>query len=79
MTQILTPRDMAQEIIDGRGDEFAYETATAMLYELYKKGYCIWQTYTRDDIRDNIGHRPDDNEMEYLGDALQNFFEWYND
>ena len=35
MTQILTPRDMAQEIIDGRGDEFAYETATAMLYALY--------------------------------------------
>lgn len=63
----------ASEIIKSRGNDEAYDLATEVLHLLSKKRYCIWQTYTKEDIKVNTGEYPTDEEMEELGDNLQSF------
>ena len=67
-------RKEARDIIEARGCRNAYELATDILYILSAyRGYCIWQTYTVDDIKANIGRNPTRSEMQELGDNLQCF------
>ena len=67
-------RKEAKDIIENRGCRKAYELATDILYQLSAyKGYCIWQTYTRDDVEANIGRKPTRSEMQELADNLQCF------
>ena len=66
-------RKEAYSIIQKKGIDDAYELATDILYLLSGKGYCIWQTYTKDDVEANIGKKPTDDEMRQLGDSLQCF------
>lgn len=67
-------RKMASDTINEMGEEDAYELATDILYLLAGKyGYCIWQTYTKEDVEINIGHKPTNEEMQELGDNLQCF------
>lgn len=63
----------AKELMKDLNDLEAYTLATDILYELENKGYCVWQTYTVEDIADNLGHEPNGDEMEAIGDALRCF------
>jgi hypothetical protein len=74
MSNILTPNDLAEKILDEYHDEFVYETAINLLYALQQKHYCIWQTYTKDDIKLNTGKRPSNEKMDDLQDRLENTF-----
>lgn len=49
--------EMAQALVKGFGDDEAYELATEILQVLYNKKYCIWQTYTLDDIENSTGKK----------------------
>ena len=50
----MTEKKGTQEaLIDVFGEAMAYNIATDILHCLNKRGYCIWQTYTRQDIRNN--------------------------
>lgn len=73
MSKILTPNDLAEKIIDDYDDSFIYETATNLLAHLQGRGYCIWQTYTKEDVESNIGRKPTNEEMQMLADSLQCF------
>ena len=66
-------RKEAPEIIKSKGNDEAYDLATDILHLLSRKGYCIWQTYTKEDIKVNTGEYPTDEEMEELGYNLQDF------
>ena len=67
-------RKEATDIIKNRGCQNAYELATDILYLLSARyGYCIWQTYTKDNIMANIGRVPTKSEMQELADNLQCF------
>lgn len=67
-------RKEAYDIIQKKGIDDAYELATDILYLLAGKyGYCIWQTYTKEDVEINIGRKPTNEEMQELGDNLQCF------
>ena len=63
----------AMEYLSKHGDAEAYDFATELLAMLQGRGFCIWQTYTVEDVEANLGHRPSDDEMQLLGDALQCF------
>jgi hypothetical protein len=68
-------RKEAYYIIQDKGKDDAYRLATDILWWLSARyGYCIWQTYTRDDVEANIGRKPTDDDMRELEDNLQ-FFE----
>ena len=67
-------RKKASDTINEMGEKDAYEFATDILYLLASKyGYCIWQTYTKEDVEANIGHKPTNEEMQILSDSLQCF------
>lgn len=66
-------RKEAHDIIQKKGNNDAYELATDILYLLSGKGYCIWQTYTKEDVAANIGKQPTNEEMQELADSLQCF------
>lgn len=67
-------RKEAKDIIEARGCRNAYELATDILYILSAyRGYCIWQAYTIDDVKANIGRIPTRSEMQELADNLQCF------
>ena len=66
-------REQAKKYIEKKGYEAAYDFATWILHRLQGHGYCIWQTYTKDDIESNIGRKPTDDEMQDLADSLQCF------
>lgn len=76
MSITLTMKDMrtnlhrARRMIDKAGKEFAYDLAISLLHELYKDGYCIHQSYTREDIEGYLGHKPSDEEFEDLYESL---------
>ena len=74
LEKIESIRKEASDIIKTRECRNAYELATDILYLLSGRyGYCIWQTYTIDDIRANIGRVPTHSEMQELADNLQCF------
>ena len=64
-------------LIDEFNDFALYEIATHILYYLEGKGACIWQTYTKDDVKMNTGKKPTMALMSDLQEQLQNFFEYY--
>lgn len=76
MSTILTPNDLAERIIDEYSDSFIYETATSLLYHLQERGFCIWQTYTKDDIKLGLGRKPTKDELADMQDRLMNCFEY---
>lgn len=49
--------EMAQAFVNGFGPDDAYEFATSILQVLYNRKYCIWQTYTLEDIKANTGKK----------------------
>lgn len=66
-------REEAKKIIKKEGKRYSYELATEILYLLQGCGFCIWQTYTKEDVAANIGRRPTNEEMQELADSLQCF------
>lgn len=67
-------RKEAYDIIQKKGIDDAYRLATDILWWMScRYGYCIWQTYTRDDVEANIGRKPTNDDMRELGDNLQCF------
>lgn len=78
MTDMTTNLHRARRIIDKAGQEFSYDLAISILHELYKDGYCIHQSYTREDIEANLGHKPTEDEFENLHESLGCFanIEW---
>ena len=68
--------ETARQIIKEQGDDAAYDVATWILYCLENKNYCIWQTYTQDDIKINMGRKPTNDEMEEMQERLANTFEY---
>lgn len=69
----MTNYEKARIYILNNGEADAYDLATSILERLQGHGYCIWQTYTKDDIEANIGRKPTDDEMQDLADSLQCF------
>lgn len=65
--------EKAKNYILKHGEQEAYELATSILARLQGHGYCIWQTYTKDDIECNLCRKPTDEEMQDLADSLQCF------
>lgn len=65
--------EQAAEFYKSHTKEDCYDFAIEILYRLQGAGFCIWQTYTRDDIEANEGKRPTDEHMQELCDALQCF------
>ena len=68
--------DYAKEIIKEYGNHLAYDLATWILYQLNLEDFCIWQTYTKDDIETNLGRKTDAEEMEEMQENLANCFEY---
>lgn len=61
-------------LIDVFGEAMAYNIATDILHCLNKRGYCIWQTYTRQDIKSNTGkNRLTSRDMERYQERISNF------
>lgn len=69
----LALKKKANEFIKKNGKSKSYDFATWILNELSKKGYCIWQSYTKEDLSSNLGHNPSADEMAELGESLQCF------
>lgn len=67
--------DYAKEIIKKYGNQKAYDLATWILYALNLEDFCIWQTYTKDDIEANLGRKTNAEEMEEMQENLGNIFE----
>lgn len=66
---------MAQGFVKGFGDDDAYNLATEILQILYNKKYCIWQTYTLEDIENCTGKKVITRELfDDLQDQLMNVF-----
>lgn len=67
--------EMAQAFVKGFGDDEVYELATDILQVLYHKKYCIWQTYTMEDIKNCTGKKVITREkFDELQDRLMNTF-----
>ena len=65
--------EKASEYIKKHGEQYAYDFATWILHRLQGRGFCIWQSYTRNDIELNEGSYPTDEHMQELSDSLQCF------
>lgn len=68
--------DYAKKLIKKYGQEKAYDLATWILYALNVEDYCIWQTYTKDDIKLNWGKNPTAEDMEQMQENLANSFDY---
>lgn len=68
--------DYAKKLIKKYGQEKAYDLATWILYALNVEDYCIWQTYTKDDIKLNWGKNPTAEDMEQMQENLMNCFDY---
>lgn len=56
------------------GEQQTYDLATTLLEYLKDRDYCIWQTYTKDDLKLNTGKkRLTHDDMQDYGDRLQSF------
>lgn len=65
---------VANDIVRTMNKESAYDLATSLLSVLEDMGYCIWQTYTKEDIKSNTGKSRITKEyMQELGYSLQSF------
>lgn len=66
--------DNARLIVDTIGKDKAYDLATWILEVLQDKKYCIWQTYTMDNLKQNTGKkRITQEQWEDFKYALTNF------
>jgi len=72
----IVERDIARRIIKKYGVMPAYDLATWILYELEWRRCCIWQTYTMDDIEQNMGRKPTADEIDEMQERLVNSFEY---
>lgn len=56
------------------GEQQTYNLATTLLEYLKDRDYCIWQTYTKNDLKLNTGKkRLTHDDMQDYGDRLQSF------
>ena len=66
--------DTAKFVVDTIGKDNAYNLATCILEVLQDKKYCIWQTYTMNDLKQNTGKkRITEEQWEDFKYALTNF------
>ncbi|MBO7712660.1 MAG: hypothetical protein J6S85_03770 [Methanobrevibacter sp.] len=54
----------------------AYDFATWVLHDLEERGFCIWQTYDKDDIEVCLGRKPTKDELADMQERLMNCFEY---
>ena len=66
--------EQSYEFYQNHSKEDCYDFAVELLYRLERDGFCIWQTYTQDDIRFNTGKQPTPQKMAELQERLQNTF-----
>lgn len=56
------------------GNDMTYNLATTLLEYLKDRDYCIWQTYTKEDLKLNTGKkRLTHDDMQEYGERLQDF------
>ena len=56
------------------GEQLTYDLATTLLEYLKDRDYCIWQTYTKEDLKLNTGKkRLTHDDIQEYGDRLQSF------
>lgn len=68
--------ERAVEFFNSNTKDDCYEFAVEILYRLSENGYCIWQTYTKDDIKLGLGRKPTKEELADMQDRLLNCFEY---
>lgn len=66
----------AEGFIKKHTKQYAYDFATWVLHNLEHKGFCIWQTYTKEDITVNMGRKPTSDEMDEMQERLADCFEY---
>lgn len=66
----------AHRTIKRLGDDDAYDLATWILHILNKRCYCIWQTYTVDDIKLNMGREPTAAEFLQMQENMGDCFDY---
>lgn len=66
------------EITSKLTNEETYNLATYLLSKLENKGYCIWQAYTKEDVKNITNKEPSKDDMEEyqyrLDDATSDLF-----
>ena len=65
----------ADYLIDEFNDNALYDIATSILYYLEGKYFCIWQTYTKENIKENTGKKPTKDDMAVYQERLANIWE----
>lgn len=53
-----------------------YEFVIELLYRLEGKGYCIWQTYSKEDLKTLLGRKPTKDEFSGMQERLANSSEY---
>lgn len=66
----------AEEFIKKHTKQYAYDFATWVLHNLEHRGFCIWQTYTKDDIESCTGSKPTNDEFADMQERLADTFEY---
>ena len=69
--------EQSYEFYQNHSKEDCYDFAIELLYRLGRDGFCIWQTYTKDDLK-QLGESTKKENMDYLQDQIQNFFVYYD-
>ena len=69
-------RAQAVEFCKKHTKQEEYDFATWILHELEEKGFCIWQTYTKDDIEIGTGKKPTAEQFSEMQERLMNTFDY---
>lgn len=65
---------VASKFVKLLGEQLTYDLATTLLEYLKDRDYCIWQTYTKEDLKLNTGKkRLTHDDIQEYGDRLQSF------
>lgn len=77
VTQFVNSEDKytaAGNFVKVLGNDVSYDLAITILEYLKDRQYCIWQTYTKEDLQLNTGKKEiTKSDMEDYGDRLQSF------
>lgn len=68
--------EKAVEFFNSNTKEDCYEFAIELLYRLKEKHYCIWQTYSKEDLKTLIGRNPTKDEFSGMQERLANSSEY---
>lgn len=67
--------EQANRLVECFGNEIAYDLAISILQILNRKDYCVWQTFSKEDIEEYDRKKPTHERMEELHSRLGNVWE----